>query len=244
MNIHILPGDALVESFKETNIGGETVVCRECLIDGDVKAVDLDEFWQVREKYLSAAYPKPPGFYRKEVRSEFEKFLNLPEKSEVNFWFEHELFCQVNLWFCLWLLSDKTLELYRVAPIIKNKEDIWQGFGVLDKKELEECFDRRIKFGREDVQLGKDLWEAFCSEDAESLKRLGETDSDCFFYLKEVCAAAIVKHSRPKAVLQKIIARGETDFGRIFREFNKTEGIYGFGDLQVRSICESLSAKN
>ncbi len=41
--IHVLAGDSLVEPFKNTNIKGEIVVCRECLIDGDLKAEKDEE---------------------------------------------------------------------------------------------------------------------------------------------------------------------------------------------------------
>ena len=64
MKIHVLPGDSLVEPFKETDIEGEIIVCRECLIDGDVKANNLEDFWQVRENYLSKNYGDENNFYK------------------------------------------------------------------------------------------------------------------------------------------------------------------------------------
>ena len=53
MIYHVLPGDALVETFEKTNIEGEIIVCRECLIEGDWQAESLEDFWQLRENYLS-----------------------------------------------------------------------------------------------------------------------------------------------------------------------------------------------
>lgn len=230
----------MVETFEKAGIGGEMGVCRECLVDGEASAGDLDEFWQIRESYLKAAYPKPEGFYREKVRAEFEKLLNLPAGAEVNLWFEYELFCQVNLWFCLWLLSGRNVEVYRVAPVIKNREEIWKGFGVLDQEDLKKSFDRRIKFGPGDIRLGADLWRAFCSGDREGLETLGANESECFPHLEEVCRAAVELKDRPRNALRKIMAAGEREFGPVFRVFNQTEGIYGFGDLQVKRIYEEL----
>src|SRR5215207_6662647 len=106
MKIHVLPGDAQVEDFRATGLDGEIVVCREALVDGDVRANGLEEFWQTRERFLTEAYPESPSNYRDSVVSEFEKLLDLPGSAEVNLWFEYELFCHVNMWFCVWLLCD------------------------------------------------------------------------------------------------------------------------------------------
>lgn len=244
MQIHVLPGDSLVEVFKQTDIKGEIAVCRECLVDGDVSAENPKDFWQVRENYLSLNYPESAIFYKRDVKAEFEKLLNLTEKDEINLWFEHELFCQTNMWFCLWLLRDKNIEFYRVAPIINDEKDIWNGFGVLDANELKKCFNQRVKFSRNDIQLGKQLWKAFCFKDYRSLKFLSKTKSKCFPNLETVCDAAIEQQSRPKETIQKIIANGEKNFSKVFKKFNETEGVYGFGDSQVKNIYNEVVLQN
>jgi len=241
MKIHILPGDSLVAPFEKTNIEGEIVVCRECLIDGDLAVDGLDNFWRERENYLSAAYPKTDNFYRDNVKTEFEKLLNVSAGDEINLWFEYELFCQTNMWFCLSLVQDKDANVFRVAPIVRTENDLWKGFGGLSESDLKKCFANRIEFGDEDILLGKHLWEAFQNKDARRLEDLSETKSDCFPHLKEVCQAAIELQSRPKARLQTIVSAGEDDFHKVFEEFNKTEGIYGFGDLQVKRIYDEIA---
>jgi len=44
MSYHVLPGDSLVAEFAKTGIGGDVIVCRECLIVGDVDADILPDF--------------------------------------------------------------------------------------------------------------------------------------------------------------------------------------------------------
>lgn len=239
MKIHMLPGDSLVEQFKKTNIDGELIVCRECLIDGDLQAKNLEEFWNVRDNYLSNSFPKPDNFYKEKVKSEFNKLLNA-DGSEINLWFEYELFCQVNFWFCLSILKDKDAEIYIVYPKIQNEEDIWKGFGYLDEKDLEKSFDNRIKLNDKDILHGTKLWKAFQARDFSELEVLSQTDSRAFPTLKEVGKAACEIETRPRDTLKKIMANGETDFGKVFQEFNKSEDIYGFGDLQVKKIFDYL----
>lgn len=241
MKIHVLPGDSLVETFGKTDIEGEIVICRECLVDGDCLAESLDAFWRERENYLSAAYPKSDNFYRENVKTEFEKLLKVSPGDEINLWFEYELFCQTNMWFCLWLLKGKNIDIFRVAPIVRAENDLWKGFGDLSESDLEKCFGQRIEFSDEDILLGANLWEAFQNKDFRRLKQLGETKSDCFPHLKEVCQAAIQLQTRPKERLQEIVSEGEADFRKVFEKFNKTEGIYGFGDLQVKRIYDRIA---
>lgn len=244
MQIHVLPGDALIESFNQSRIEGERIVCRECLIEGDLQASDLEDFWHVRAAFLGRTYPEVENSYREGVASEFEKMLALAEDGPVNLWFEYELFCQVNMWFCLSLLSEKDAEIYRVAPPVRNEDELWKGFGASGPDELEKCFERRIKFGRADIELGTSLWEAFRLRDFAGLRLLSEKKSACFPYLKSVCEAAIEINDRPKKTLEKIRASGESDFAKIFEKFARTEGVYGFGDSQVRRILEVVSQES
>jgi hypothetical protein len=237
MIIHVLPGDAQVEEFKKTGIGGEIVVCREALIDGDVRADSLEEFWRVRSSYLSEAYPIEPGHsYEKTVVAEFEKLIDLTASTEVNLWFEYELFCHVNMWFCVWLLRDTLASLYRVAPIMQRKDERWNGFGNLDFNDLQTCYGERIEFTARDIKLGADLWTAYQYRDHKTLRELAKTESACFPYLKEAVEAEVEKDYRPRQVLKEIRESGISDFGETFAEFRKQAGVYGFGDLQVKRI--------
>ncbi len=246
MKIHVLAGDSLVEPFKKTNIEGEIIVCRECLIDGDLMAENLEEFWNLRDDYLSNSSIKPDNFYKEKVKGEFEKLIENADGNEINLWFEYELFCQVNLWFCLSLLSEKNVEIYIVYPIVKDEKDIWKGFGYLAEDELKISFEQRIKISKDDIELGKDLWKAFQNKDFIELESLSETEAKSFPTLKEVCKAACEIETRPKNTLKNIMKDGdimkdgETNFGEVFKEFNKREDIYGFGDLQVKKIFDHL----
>lgn len=237
MIYHVLPGDAQVGTFRETKATGEIIVCREALIEGDLKAESLEDFWRVRENYLSKIYPDSEISYAENVKSEFEKLFNVSPNDEVNLWFEHELFCQANLWFCLSLLSESSARVYRVAPVAENENDLWKGFGGLSASDLEKCFERRIRLSKEDVRFGKELWEHF---QLKSFDFIDFEKAENFPHLKEVCEAAVEIESRPEARMREILETGERDFGKVFEKFRATEGVYGFGDTQVRKIYESF----
>ncbi|MBA2735872.1 MAG: DUF1835 domain-containing protein [Pyrinomonadaceae bacterium] len=240
MNMHVLAGDALAENFSKADIEGAVAVCRECLIEGDVKAENTNDFWKIRANFIKTVYGENVDKYYETVAGEFQKLSNLAPATQVNLWFEYELFCQTNMWFCLYLLSETKATIYRVAPFVRKNDEIWKGFGNLSKEELQKCFAQRIEFEKDDVLLGVNLWKAYQNSDYEKLEKLSATNSPCFPFLKEVCLAEIEKGFRPKNILREITGNGATDFSEIFTEFSQRTGVYGFGDAQVKRILQEI----
>lgn len=89
---HILNGDSLKEILP-ANIQGEMIVARECLIDGNVEGKSLDDFFATRAKFISDNYEgsSKQDYYNKTV-IEFQKIQAIPQESEINLWFEDDLF--------------------------------------------------------------------------------------------------------------------------------------------------------
>jgi hypothetical protein len=48
---------------------------------------------------------------------------------------------------------------------------------------------------------------------------------------------------RPEKLVKALIETKSNDFNVIFEAFSKQEGIYGFGDLQLRSIFDRQCIK-
>ena len=76
------------------------------------------------------------------------------------------------------------------------------------------------------------------------MNELSKKQSDCFEYLEGVCQAHIDRFpsdktlGRPDKVVKEIIDTNSTEFQVVFSEFSDREGIYGFGDLQVKNIYD------
>lgn len=239
MKLHVLPGDSLVKEFQDTNIEGETVVCRECMVVGDVSGSTLEEFWDRRANFISLEYGGDPIEYRENVAYELERLIGLSADDEVNLWFEYELFCQANMWFCLDLLKGTEAAVYRVAPLNVAPDDVWQGFGRVTSDDVRGSFEARSKFTKEDIDIGSRLWEAFRSRDEQALQDLSEFRSPCLPFLKEVCKAAVEIGSRPNEIVRELMSEGHKDLASLFPEFRKRAGVYGFGDSQVERLMEA-----
>ena len=240
MKLHVLPGDAYVEAFEGTNLEGDVAVFRECLVEGDLWGPSLEEFWRTREHYLSANYPAEGKSYETDVAAEIEKMLAPGAGDEIYLWFEYELFCSVNYWFCLDLLRDSFATIYRVSPTVRDEQTRWRGFGKLDPEHLLECWAERVQLSSEDVEHGSELWQAFKTGNRFRLDNLGSYDSPAFPYLNEVAAAAVDIENGLAKVLKEISSHGSDDFRKVFEEFGRRAGVYGLGDVQVRRIWDDL----
>lgn len=242
---HVLNGDCLADQLRQTKINQDFIVCRECLIDGSISADNISDFWTIRANFIADNYHVSNEEYFSKTVREFEKLNILPDNSQVCLWFENDLFCQTNMWFVISMLANYAkLNLFRVFPIIENNTDTFKGFGIANTEKLEQAFKSKIKLTIKDIELGKNLWSAYQNNDLKELKILSQNQSDCFEYLEEVCQAHIDRFpsdntmSRPDKVVKEIIETKSTNFEDVFSEFSIQEGIYGYGDLQLRSIYD------
>jgi hypothetical protein len=246
---HILNGDALLDFFPETILTGEIIIARECLVEGPKDGLTLNEFWDVRAGFIATEYGEDREIYFTDVVSEFNRIMLIPEGSEVNLWFEEDLFCQVNLWFCMSLLNRiaSSLKINVVKPPLLNGQPDWRGFGSLGRDQLAKAYQDRQRLSTSETELLSHLWAAYKSDDRLELKALSETRTEHFPFLSPVVQAQLDRHSednaygRPETVLRDIITQNNTnDFKTIFREFSKREGIYGFGDWQIENLLKKL----
>jgi hypothetical protein len=248
MIFHILNGDALAEKFPKEAIEGELIVFRECLVEGPLDGEAPADFWQTRAQFIGEAYGEIPVGYQAKVVAEVEKIRRIPGGAEVNLWFEHDLFCQVNTWFVMSLLQARKANILvnRVMPQVETGTDVWHGFGPADGEKLVASYWNRVPLTRTDLALGKDLWEAYRHHDLGRLEALAGGEPKSFPYLGEVVQAHLERYPkagrkpRPVAVLSDIVSAGTTGFPAIYREFFRREGIYGFGDSQVRNLLAQV----
>lgn len=251
MVYHILNGDCLAEYLRQTSIQGQHIVCAECLIDGDVSGDTLPEFWENRARFISDSYAATRDEYFAKVVTAFDTILNLPEGAEVNLWFENDLFCQVNMWFVLSLLSDVPPKaLYRVFPVVDNPTDQWKGFGASDTQKLEIAYQSRVVVSPEGIQLGASLWKAYKHGEPGALIELSRQPSEAFQHLEDVVQAHIDRFPGqnqpgiPEKTIRQLIEHTSTDFDVVFAEFSKHHGIYGFGDTQVRAMYDKIMRRD
>lgn len=155
MKVHILNGDCLQSTLQAEN----ALIVREMLVEGTIKANSWETFFRQRADYLAKTYGIPKEEYDKKTVTEFEKMQQIPDHSEVNLWFDYDLFCFVNLLFVIQILEqNKTLKLFLVRPLREPRFRIWQGFDGHRQADLQQAFSQRKKIGSKDLHLMNFLW--------------------------------------------------------------------------------------
>ena len=246
MVYNILNGDSLAHSFPDTKIEGDTIVVREALLDGELSGDNLHEFWQSRAKYLGITETE----YNNSVVKEFEKIMNAPDHSAFNLWFEYDLFCQVNMWFVISIIHSlpikkKVFAVY-TSYLDKTSKQFWNGFGSANTDDLKVCYANKVSLGEADINLGQQLWKAYKNGNLGELTNLSMHQSVAFPYLQEVIKAHVDRFpedsskGRPENVIEDITKNVTTDFPKVFQEFWNRESIYGFGDVQLKSIYDKV----
>ncbi|WNJ18908.1 DUF1835 domain-containing protein [Pontibacter sp. G13] len=245
--VHILNGDALKEMLQHTHIEGPVWVARECLIEGPVKGDGPAAIWNTRAHYLDAHYGNEGETYLEKVVPEFQGMMNTPEGSDINLWFEEDLFCQANLWFCMYLLEGKfdSCQFFWVRP---NPTSGWYGFGGMKPQDLPAQLSERIPLPPHTCKKLTEAWTYFQQHDLAALQSTADQLNPPFGQVQEVVKAHVdrfptdEKWGKPEQLLVQLIEENpQGSFGEIFRAFNQQAGIYGFGDSQVKKMYDRVN---
>lgn len=244
MIYHILNGDALLEKFPK-EVPGERIIFRECLIDGPVNPTLTQELWQVREAFIQENYFGDQKInYRKNSYEEILKIKSIPDDAKIYLWFEEDLFCQVNLWFILNFLKSHPAEVYLILPY----PDSPYHFSTLSSKDLEVSFLKKShSLSPKEREVLGNLWLHFQNEDVFEALKIAQLFTERFPFIKPAVEAwrdmiPVGNYpGKPKVCLQEIAQKLRTnDFGTLFKEFQKQLPEYGFGDLQIKRMCQEL----
>lgn len=240
---HILNGDSLKEQLQNFEV--EKIVLRECFVEGNTQGNSLKEIFATRTLFFKKNHEVNFEKYHEKSVVEISKITEVEDGATVYLWFENDLFCQVNFWFAIHTLFHlgKKISVFLVSPI-KNS---WMGFGILNYDELLQSFENKKELTKTNQEHLAKLWIAFQKSDWEKLRTNARELISKIDQIEEVVEAHIErfpfdkKFGRPEESLQKIISElDDPSFANVFRAFCKMEGIYGFGDLQVKRILQKM----
>lgn len=250
--LHIHNGDSTAGTAKKTAIPGEHLAWREALVCGPAPGgLSADEFRGVRAKHLAEAYGVAFEKCELELRAQEEALSAFADHEEVVLWFEHDLFCQVQLiylldWFAQRELGQTKLSLICIGefPGIEG----FRGLGQLNEEQLVSLFPQRQEVSQPQLRLGSKTWHAYASPDPAELLSLLDSDLSAIPFLKR----ALIKHlqrfpsttnglGRIENVGLELIAKGYRNFKSLFPAFARRESEYGFGDAQLYLELKQLA---
>jgi hypothetical protein len=255
MLLHIHNGDATADVAKESSIPGEHFAWREALIEGPSPAnVTPAEWRRRREQHLVEAYKVSLDECEQEFLQQEEKLGSFAKYDEVVLWFEHDLFCQVNLiyllnWFAQQKLVNTKLSLVCIGSF-PGKEN-FRGLGELNAEELSSLFPARQRVTQEQLDLSVRAWEAYRSPDPRDVQTITRAGTTALPFLGAALKAHLRRFPSTRNGLGLIenrglefIDRGATRFVDLFARFCDAEPIYGLGDSQFWLSLQRLTTAN
>jgi hypothetical protein len=205
--LHIHSGDCSFESVRAEGVAGRHLPWREALINGPVR-VSAAELVSVRGPYLAAAFGADPASYRRDFMNVHEALLGADGEGVV-FWFDEDLFCQINLWF---LLSE------------------WNGSGPLSMQSREKGL-RRID--ERELRAAKAAWRAYSADDPREIEREiasgSPLSSPLLLHLSRFPSVENGLGAIDSAIL-RLVSDGHADFRSVFAAFSEEHPEFGYGD--------------
>ena len=241
--LHIHNGDSAAGTAKKSDISGEHLAWREALVCGPAPG-DLarNEFRQVRAQHLADAYGANLEKTVQELQAQEEKLARFSDHEEVVLWFEHDLFCQVQLIYLLDWFAQHELGQTRLSLICINEFPGvagFRGFGELNEAQLAALFPQRQEVTQTQLDLGSKAWQAYSSAQAAGLIALRNSNTSALPFLQNALSKHLERFpatdnglGRVERVGLDLVAKGFFNFKALFPAFARREPEYGFGDAQ------------
>ncbi|MFC5411889.1 DUF1835 domain-containing protein [Larkinella bovis] len=258
--LHVLNGDATAYAFAESNLAGNAgttavAVWREALSEGPVRAdvSSLTEFWDIRRSWLQVYTDGQAPDYKQGVVQEFEKLIRTDAYDEIILWFEHDLFCQINLVFLLAQLAERplgTTQIRQVSVDTFPEMPFFKGLGQLTGAQLATLYVQAEELTRHELDLAARVWRAYASMDPLSVQDLLDEDFGRLRFLKN----ALILHLQRfpftennlnliEHLLTAILLEGPLPEDQLIGRFLSQDRVYGIGDLSVVEYIRELNGK-
>jgi hypothetical protein len=241
--LHIFNGDSAAGTAKQSGIPGHIVAWREALVCGPTPGGVSDaEFRQLRARYLAETYGAPLEQCEKGLRRQEQSLAAYAKHDEVVLWFEHDLFCQVQLIYLLHWFAQRELGNTKLSLICIDEfpgVPGFRGLGELNESQLASLFPLREEISTDQLQLGAKAWLAYSAREANGLLALIDSDLSALPFLPIALSKHLQRFPSTKNGLGRIgnvglelIASGQRKFTSLFPAFASREPEYGFGDAQ------------
>ena len=250
--LHIHNGESTAGTLREFGFSGEHFAFKEVLMCGPTPdGLSQDDWFALRAKFLADEYELELEDAERDLRKQEQILESISDHDEVVLWFEHDLFCQINLIYLLDRSSQRLSGATRLSLICIGEYpgvDDYRGLGQLTGEQLASLFVGRHQISDSESKTAARAWAAYCSSDPRAIATLLNEDTSSMPYLHLALLLHLARFPSVRNGLGRIenralelISRGTVDFKSLFPMFAKSEPVYGLGDSQFWSELKRLS---
>ena len=250
--LHITNGDSTTNYLKSLNFSGDFITWREMLCEGKTTTdVGSENFWKNRFNFLKTSYKISKKTFIDYTLKEYRSLCNKKESNEIVLWFEHDLFCQINMLAVLsWIKTYR--KGYHISLVCSGKVEgskKLKGLSELTEKQIHQHYKNRIDLTQDDIEYADYIWQLYCSESPLRLEAVyKQKTSSPFYYLVAALEAHLLRFPSIKnglnkienTVLQTANSNNLTSKNQLIGELLKNQETFGFGDIQYEYKIEQL----
>lgn len=250
--LHITNGDSTTNYLKKINYSGDFITWREMLCEGKtISEVGSETFWKNRYDFFKNSYKVSKQKFINYTLKEYRALCKKKNSKEIVLWFEHDLFCQINMLAVLsWLKRYR--KGYHISLVSSEKtkgSNQLKGFGELTKTQINIHFKNRISLSQDDIEYADYIWQLYCSESPLRLETVIKFNPmSPFQYLGSAIEAHLLRFPTVENGLNNIEntilkTAQENKFStknKLIEKLLKNQKVYGFGDLQYEHKINNL----
>jgi len=245
---HILNGESLVGTFKETTFAGPYHAWKEDVTTGSIAGdFDSDEWLEHRANELFREFEltgETPHCLL-DLKRQSEQLEKSLKADEIVLWFENDYFCQLNqalilAWYASRTLSSSKISFFRLETDVP--------LGALQSADFEALFPQRVAVSDEVMDLATSVWNAVTSNDPQGIVALRKENTQALPVIDRALKCHLsrfpsVKNGlgRIEQTLLEILFAGSMTFGNLYRRFAERHPEYGYGDGHVWISLRNLS---
>jgi hypothetical protein len=234
INIH--SGDVMAIAARRAGVPGEHFAFREALVVGPIPK---EEKWiEERAKFLSDRYGEELLRASNAVFQQQQALTAAASQDEIVLWFEHDLFCLVNLMYLLQRF-DRASIIWSPEPLADQEEKVWH-----------RLFNTRYPVTPAMRESARAAWKIYSSGDPRELNKIIASDQRDFPFLREGMTLHASRFPSTRNGLGavenrflQLIAGGATEFATLFSGFEPSPPRFGFGDSEVLAALRDLAKR-
>ncbi|MFT7442825.1 MAG: hypothetical protein ACI9Q3_001202 [Maribacter sp.] len=250
--LHITNGDTTTNYLQKLKFSGEFITWREMLSEGKTTSdIGSETFWKTRYDFLKSSYNISKKKFIDYTLKEYRNLCNQKEQDEIVLWFEHDLFCQINM-----LAVISWLKRYRqghqislvCSGEIKGSNKMF-GLSQLNATQIKQHYKNRVTLNQDDIAYADYIWQLYCSDSPLRLETVYKFNPmSPFKYLAKAIEAHLQRFPSIKnglnnienTIIKTADSKDFTSKKELVSELIKNEEVYGFGDLQYDHNINTL----
>jgi len=243
----ITNGDSAVSVMQEAAIPGDYLPWRDVLHNGPVPAdLNWEELFEVRADFIIAQGWGKPEDIKQGFNERDAKLKSFREYEQVQLWFEHGLYDQLQILQILDWFSDQ-----ETGGVELSMNCTEQYLGMSTPDEMKSLLKYEEPVTQKQLSLAKQAWAAFRAPTPEQWSALLDQDTSALPFLSDAILRLLEEYpavsdglGRTARTALRIIAEGETNLWKIFEGYQETEERRFLGDSCFWMILNQMTASS